>query len=143
MVVALDSGVPDGLSEPDQAELLTWFVEDLAGLTGVDPPTLDQAALGELAEGTQVDVVLDTMAGAGLGSGWARDNLRNRINVFSANMRAFLAYQPDHYLGRLVLISAADSPDDNVERWHALATDGLEHHQVLGNHCTPCCRNRI
>jgi amino acid adenylation domain-containing protein len=136
LVVVLDAGLPTAAYEPDQAELLSWFVDDIAGLASSDLPATDLTALRQLPASQQVDVVLAALESADLASEADREELRNRIQVFSANSRAFLACEPRRYDGRLVLLSAADEPDDDVERWHALAPGDFEHHVVPGNHYT-------
>jgi amino acid adenylation domain-containing protein len=136
LVVALDTGVPAAAYEPDQAELLSLFVGDIAGLASSELPPMDLTALRELPASQQVDAALAALGSAGLGSEEVREELRNRIKVFSANSRAYLAHLPDRYNGRVVLVSAADEPDDDVERWRALAPEDFEHHVVPGNHYT-------
>ncbi len=136
LVVVLDSGLPTTMYEPDQAELLTWFVRDLAGLATSDPPAIDLTALRQLAASEQVDAVLDALEAAGLESSAVRQELRNRIRIFAENSRAFLAHQPDRYDGRLVLLTAAQERDDDVGRWRALARADFEHYVVPGNHYT-------
>jgi thioesterase domain-containing protein len=136
LVILLDSGAPTAAYEPDQAELLSWFVSDLAGLAAADAPTMDMTTLRQLPASQQVDAALAALESAGLGTAAVRQELRNRIKVFSANSRAFLAHQPGRYNGRLVLLSAADEPDDDIRQWHALAPRDFEHYVVPGNHYT-------
>jgi amino acid adenylation domain-containing protein len=146
LVVMLDTGVPitggpntGGLitgAEPDQAELLAWFTADFAGIAGSDPPAMDLAALRQLPAGQQVDATLAALESAGLTSAELRAELRNRIRVFLGNSRAYLAYQPAPYDGRLVLLRAADEPDEDAERWRVLAPESFEHYVVPGNHYT-------
>jgi amino acid adenylation domain-containing protein len=136
LVVVLDAGLPTEAHEPDQAELLSWFVSDIAGLASSDPPEMDLTVLRQLPASQQVDLALDALESAGLASAAVRAELSTRIRVFLANSRAYLAYRPTKYGGRLVLLNAADEPDDDVERWHALAPEDFEHHPVPGNHYT-------
>jgi thioesterase domain-containing protein/acyl carrier protein len=136
MVVLLDTGIPTAPYEPDQAELLSWFVDDFTGLAAAESPALDLAALRQLPAGQQVDAVLAALESTVAGTADVRDELRTRIDVFSANSRAFLAHQPGGYAGRLVLLSAADEAADDVPRWRAVAPDHFEHHVVPGNHFT-------
>jgi thioesterase domain-containing protein len=135
VVLVLDSSLPPVQYSdiPEQAELLSWFADDVAALAGTAPPPLDLAGL---TPDQQIDVTLTALEPAGLGSAAIRAELRNRINVFLANSRAHLAHQLDPYDGRLVLLRAADEPDDDTERWRALAQGSFECYPVRGTHYT-------
>ncbi len=131
VVLVLDSGLPTAGYSPDQAELLSWFVRDVAALAAQAPPSVDLAGL---APDQQIDVTLAALESAGLGSAAIRAELRNRVRVFLANNRAHLAHQMEPYNGRLVLLRAADEPDDVTEPWRALARGSFECYTVPGTH---------
>ncbi|HET9896841.1 MAG TPA: alpha/beta fold hydrolase, partial [Streptosporangiaceae bacterium] len=131
VVLVLDSGLPAAADSPDQAELLSWFVRDIAALADAAPPSLD---LTGLAPDQQVDVTLAALESAGLGSAAIREELRNRVEIFLANNRAHLVHRMQPYDGRLVLLRAADEPDDVTEPWRALAPGGFECYTLQGTH---------
>jgi thioesterase domain-containing protein/acyl carrier protein len=136
LLVVLDTGLPDDPYEPDEAEVLTWFVRDVAGIARVTAPRLDLDAMRRLSEDEQIATALDALAAAGLIPEGLLDELTGRIRVFAANYRALLAYRPQPYPGRLVLVNAADEPADDLDRWRALAGGGLRRHVSPGNHYT-------
>ncbi|MQA25135.1 MAG: hypothetical protein GEU94_06630, partial [Micromonosporaceae bacterium] len=136
LVAALDTGLPAERHAPDPVELLAWFVRDVAGVATAAPPPLDLDALRRQPAAEQVEAVLTALEAAGLASADVREQLRARIEVFSANSRAFLAHQPRPYDGRLALLSAADHLDrEEVDRWRTVAA-GFEHHVTPGDHYT-------
>ena len=50
--------------------------------------------------------------------------------------RARRAYQPRVYPGRLVLLRAVENRRDPFKRWGGMGTEGLEIHEIPGNHDT-------
>lgn len=141
VVLVIDSGLPAGScapdqDSPDQAELLSWFVGDMSAMADAAPPSMDLTALRRLTPGQQVDATIAALESAGLGFEAISEQLRNRIDVFLANSRAHLAHQMECYDGRLVFLAAADEPDDDIERWRALAPRDFECHVVPGSHHT-------
>jgi thioesterase domain-containing protein len=142
VVLVIDSGLPatpyspDHEDSPDQAELLSWFVSDMSAIDGTAPPSMDLAALRRLTPGQQIDATIAALEMAGLGDEEIRELMRDRIDVFLANSRAHLTHHVDRYDGRLVFLIAADEPDDDIERWRAVASQDFEFHIVPGNHHT-------
>lgn len=131
LVFALDSGLPDGSPEPDQAELLSQFARDLAGLTGSE--ALDPAELRQLPEHEQIDVAL---ARAGQGMAASQAELRTRIGIFLSSGRAFWAYRPGSCAAPLLLVTTTDADEGTIGRWRAMAAGEFAHHAVPGTHYT-------
>jgi len=50
--------------------------------------------------------------------------------------RARRAYWPQIYPGRLVLLRAVENPRDPFKRWGGMGAEGLEIHEIPGNHDT-------
>ncbi|HEX6076506.1 MAG TPA: amino acid adenylation domain-containing protein [Micromonosporaceae bacterium] len=136
LLVVVDTGLPAEPYEPDQAEMLTWFVRDVAGIARTPVPVLDLDGLRQLSEEEQIVAALDAMTRADLIPEGLLNELTTRIRVFAANYRALLAHRPEPYPGRLVLVNAADEPAEDLRRWRALASEGLEHHVMPGDHYT-------
>ncbi|MEV0729600.1 amino acid adenylation domain-containing protein [Polymorphospora sp. NPDC050346] len=134
LVAALDTGLPDGSDEPDHADLLAWFVRDLAGIARARPPAVDPGQLRGRPEAEQVAAVLAAVAD--LVPGGLADELATRVRVFTANYRALLRHRPRPYPGRVLLLSAADEPADDLDRWRAVAAGGLDRRTVPGDHYT-------
>ncbi|GAA1293057.1 alpha/beta fold hydrolase [Saccharothrix xinjiangensis] len=70
---------------------------------------------------------------AGMGVEPGGSELATRFEVFSANVRAFLAHRPSRVDARVVLLSSEDSGSAYVERWRPLA-DAVR--VVSGDHYT-------
>jgi amino acid adenylation domain-containing protein len=63
--------------------------------------------------------------------------LRSLIEIYHANMRAFLSYAPQVYPGAITLFSAQQSPaPDRLRGWQDLTTGGVKVYPVPGNHLT-------
>ncbi|BCJ70074.1 hypothetical protein Prubr_70950 [Polymorphospora rubra] len=134
LVAALDTGLSDGSYDPDHAELLTWFVRDLAGIARTRPPAVDLGTLRARPEPEQVAAVVAAVAD--LVPGGLADELTTRVRVFVANYRALLRYRPRPYAGRVLLLSAADEATDDLDRWRAVVPGGLDRRVVPGDHYT-------
>jgi len=133
-VVMIDTMLPKTWGEESYRGLLQLFILDLAGMAGpaapqfAPPDGLDPEALEEAAG--------ETIAKAGLAPGMPLEELRVRMRVYAANMRAVRPYRPERYEGRVVLIRAADNPvvgDEVYEAWHR-ACPLLEQRTVPGDH---------
>ncbi|MEV0396635.1 amino acid adenylation domain-containing protein, partial [Polymorphospora rubra] len=134
LVAALDTGLSDGSYDPDHAELLTWFVRDLAGIARTRPPAVDLGTLRARPEPEQIAAVVAAVAD--LVPGGLADELTTRVRVFVANYRALLRYRPRPYAGRVLLLSAADEATDDLDRWRAVVPGGLDRRVVPGDHYT-------
>ncbi|MGC5016361.1 alpha/beta fold hydrolase, partial [Streptosporangium sp. DT93] len=133
IVVALDSGLPGDPYVPDDLEVLSGFVGDLAGIAGVRPPDVDPEPFRHLAWDALEERALAVLDDAGLLLSGTRDELRTRMRVFGTNTRAALSYRQREYPGRLVLISAAGHAAADLARWRALSP-AFEHRTVSGDH---------
>jgi thioesterase domain-containing protein len=58
----------------------------------------------------------------------------NLLNTFKVNFNAVRRYQAHEYDGRIVLLTAEKDPTEKVSAWEKLATRGVEHHVVPGDH---------
>ncbi|HEX6075175.1 MAG TPA: amino acid adenylation domain-containing protein [Micromonosporaceae bacterium] len=135
LVLALDTELPAEHSEPDEVELLSWFVRDVCGIAGVPVPALDLDAWRAMPSGGRVEAALAVLETEELVPADLREELRTRIRVFAANWRAFYDYRPDPYDGALALLSASEEPNGDWDRWRALC-GALDHRMVPGNHYT-------
>jgi acyl transferase domain-containing protein/thioesterase domain-containing protein/acyl carrier protein len=66
--------------------------------------------------------------------------LRRYYNLFKINIKAMRNYVPQAYPGRVIFFRASDRDSFNPQNpelgWHDLAMEGLEIHDVPGNHIT-------
>jgi len=133
IVIAVDTGLPTDQHVPDDMDVLSGFVRDLAGIAGVPALDVDRATLWAPDRDTLEDRALTVIEDAGLVPLGIREELRARIRVFTTNVKASLSHRPRGYGGRLVLISTAEDDDVDVAAWQALSPD-FEHRSVPGNH---------
>jgi thioesterase domain-containing protein/acyl carrier protein len=137
LLALFDTGVPPmAVHPPDDAELLTAFARDLAGLEGTEPPALDPDRLRRMPAGSRIDTVLAAVEEAGLIPAGTSGEVRSRVDIFLANARAYHTYRPTPYGGRITLFSAEAEHDDQLGWWRVFATGGLGHHVVPGTHHT-------
>ncbi|MFC0527566.1 amino acid adenylation domain-containing protein [Phytohabitans kaempferiae] len=136
LVVAIDSGLPRQREEVGDVDALVGFVRDLAGRAGITAPDLDAETYGRLDREALEERVLDVLDKAGLAPSGLRDEMRVRMRVYVANMRALHAHEPRAYGGRFVLVRAAEclAPAE-FERWPAVSPD-IEYRTAPGNHFT-------
>ena len=81
--------------------------------------------------------MLAAAQGAGaLPAGFELDRLRRLFDVFRTSIRAFRAYAPQPYAGRITYLQAAATPGGDAESWRRLAAGGLEALTVPGDHFT-------
>jgi thioesterase domain-containing protein len=116
--------------------MLAAYCQDLAALRRTSAPLMDLPALRRLPAGDQVETVVTLLEDAGLVPDSIRDEIRRRIAIFAATTQAFLTYQPTAFDGSIILLEAADSGQVKAAQWQPLATAGLEHHVVPGDHHT-------
>ncbi len=68
------------------------------------------------------------------------DELRRHHNLFRINLKAMRNYVPQPYPGRVIFFRACDRDSFNPQNpelgWQNLAMEGLEIHEVPGNHIT-------
>jgi amino acid adenylation domain-containing protein len=136
LVVALDTVLPPAdHSTPDETELLRWFVRDLCGIAGVPVPPLDLDAWRGMSSDSRSEAALAVLENEKLVPTDLREELRTRVQVFTANWRAFYDYRPETYDGGFALLSAMEEPSDDWDRWRKLCP-ALDHRIVPGNHYT-------
>jgi thioesterase domain-containing protein len=113
------------------------FVRDVAGAAGVEPPDLDLGACKTLDRDAMEELALDALDKAGLAPADLRDDLRVRMQVVAANMRALYEYRPPTYNGRVVLVRAEEESVASAELagWQD-ASPHLEQRSVPGDHYT-------
>jgi amino acid adenylation domain-containing protein len=117
-----------------RAQELFQFAGHLSRLSGLNPEAA--GLLGQM-DAEELKALLEDTPGAGGNlPPRALAELRELWRVFSHNLRASHAYQPQQYPGRLVLLRAAEGPREGLERdlgWSALASQ-VEVHEVPGDH---------
>ena len=68
------------------------------------------------------------------------DQLSRLFQIFRANVHAMMRYEPERYAGRITFFRAgdrrADAPEDPIDEWKSLASDGVEVHLAPGTHHT-------
>ena len=110
------------------------FADHLSRLSGLNP---EAAGLLGQVDPEELKALLEDTPGAGGNlPPRALAELRGLWRVFSRNLRASHAYQPQQYPGRLVLLRAAEGPREGLERdlgWGALASE-VEVLEVPGDH---------
>jgi len=121
----------DGVPETDPGGELARFVQDLGGLAGSG---ILPGPLPRLAPGAGLDEILSREdVQALLPDGFGPERVRELFRRFSANRRAFEAYRPGPWGGRVTLIRAEASPE-GVDAWRELARGGAEVHTLPGDH---------
>ncbi|MCT7982348.1 acyltransferase domain-containing protein [Laspinema sp. A4] len=126
--------LPAGFEE-DEAQILSY----LLGVGGNLPIASDR--LRQLEPEDQFRYFLaqgrDSIR---LPSDFGLPELRHYVDLFKRNVRAMRRYQLQPYPGRIVFFRASDrdeiSPRDPERAWLELAAEGVEIHEVPGNHIT-------
>jgi thioesterase domain-containing protein len=132
LLAVLDSAAPAPAPAPTLDELLGRFVRDLASQVGAPSPTLgDLTPLPTAAKVTEVGQRL--REAALISSEVGPRQLRARLAVFVANVRAAYAYAPGAYGGQVTLFRADASPPGDMA-WDAFARGGMTTHVLPGNH---------
>src|SRR6266536_3530341 len=135
LLALLDPSTPLGSEQPPPTALmLTWFMVDLGGVLGRQPPTLSQGELADLPLEEQLTAVIRRIWEAGLmPEGVDQERaLRPRLRVFLANVVSARMYRARRYDGEVTLISARTGLDD-CHTWERLA-GRLVRHVVPGDH---------
>jgi amino acid adenylation domain-containing protein len=138
IVVAIDSGLPAVAPDPTDADALASFVHDVAGLADVPLPAIDLEPDRDATvdRGTLEERVLDGLADAGLTPPELRDEVRRRMRVFAANLRASARYRPDGYDGRVALVrSTGGRAVPDYRMWADCGADVTDH-TTPGDHFT-------
>jgi thioesterase domain-containing protein len=132
LVAMIDSYVPAvsvaAQPEPDRAELVAMFAQDLLGASlaelSVDPSSLAGMDLEQLLEFAVSTGVLPP--------GTNPEHLKALFEVFEANLRAARRYEAQAREGQVVLFKAKDGAQD--DGWSGLVGAGLERHELAGDH---------
>lgn len=133
LLALIDVSVPDPSEPPTEVETLRAFVYDLASLMGKPPPEVDQR-VAEMDPQSRLATVLEVLCTAELVPPEVDGTfLRNRLDVFRANVQAAYRYSPDPYPERITLIRAGESPDTTAA-WSRMALGGIEDHVIPGDH---------
>jgi thioesterase domain-containing protein len=136
LLALFDSYVPrtPGQSEEiDDDALLVQFISDISGLYNLEPEQSSNTIEERLAALLQ-EVVRKGCAPPDLNL----QQLRRLFEVFRANVRAMLSYEPQLYPGRITFFRASEqiADVDPAHAWRNLAADGVEVHVVPGDHYT-------
>jgi thioesterase domain-containing protein len=97
-----------------EAELRSYFVQDVTGLTGGKAETDDLEELGARA-------------------GLSREELGERYRIFHRNALGQLAYRPQPYAGPVTLVRAEQSGDPTAD-WKRVVSGPFRGETVPGNH---------
>ena len=135
----LDSVAPHLLNsgnQPEEADLLHWFAQDLAGLAG-KPATLSKQDLAKLTGEQRFSKVLQEA------TGWLPENcdveqIENLYRVFRANCHGVLQYKPGPTKGKVTLFRA-EHPRENFPKhmgWKPFAKGKLQVIPITGDHYT-------
>ncbi len=145
LLALLDSWPPAYVRLSDNKETLTTllagFLQDLAGRANPQLDTIAERLL-PLEEEAQWDYALTLARTLNLvPPDMRREELSRLLEVFGANARAFLHYEPSYYDGRVTLFRASESEspptaDDPTVGWGALSGKEVQVEQVPGNHYT-------
>ncbi|HVR99801.1 MAG TPA: thioesterase domain-containing protein, partial [Thermoanaerobaculia bacterium] len=136
LVALLDSWAPALVPLPvpvREDDLVRLYLRDQAGLQGLDVSWLDgePPGMGEAA-------ALNWLLARAHENGLLRANLRPEqvrpiLDVYSANVRAGAAYQPQPGGGHLTLFRPGNSPEP-TNGWSALADEPVEVHEMDADH---------
>jgi thioesterase domain-containing protein/acyl carrier protein len=128
--------------EPDSAELLSRFLDDLAGISG-KVLEVHRDYLRQLDMQAQLKFVLDQAIRLNLlRPDMEISQFASLFEIFARNARAFLAYAPPPLeLGtRLMLFRASEGKDELRDGptlgWDQICADGIEIRNVPGDHYT-------
>jgi thioesterase domain-containing protein len=114
-VLLLDAAyVTDDEPMWSEAELRSYFAQDVSGLTGTTAGTDDVEELGARA-------------------GLSREELAERYRIFHRNALGLLAYRPGPYAGPVTLVRAEQSSDP-TDDWKRVLSGSFRAHTVPGNH---------
>jgi amino acid adenylation domain-containing protein len=129
----IDGSHPEPRPPAPQLELVTLFLENLAGIAGRPVPRVDPA-LGELAGAALVDALLAQLRAAELvPAGVGADFVAARYAVFAANANIIWGYRPPGpYAGRTRLI-LAEGVEPVADGWRPYCPD-LHAEVVPGGH---------
>jgi thioesterase domain-containing protein len=128
------------MTDIDEESLLRQFTWDLERLVGAELAlTLDE--LSQRGPEEQLPYLLEqAIKSNALPPDLALAQLDGLFQVFKANVRAMLNYEPRLYPGRIVLFQASEplagAAEDYTKGWAELAAQGVELRPVPGNHYT-------
>ncbi|HEX6291255.1 MAG TPA: thioesterase domain-containing protein, partial [Herpetosiphonaceae bacterium] len=146
LLVLLDSVAPAyfqqySLPEQSDATLIMAFINDLSGLAARAPsmPTAVLEAADKLPPDERVQTLLEHARSAALvPQELGMDRLRQRFEVFQANIRAIQHYLPGPYAGQALLLhtrySKGVAQSDPTLGWQELIPEGLAVAEVPGDH---------
>lgn len=136
LLAVLDSlGPAPGSPPPGLDEILQRFARDVASQAGAEAPALDGAS-AERPTGEKVAALARRLREAGLLSPEVDlRQVRARLAVFAANVRAAYAYAPGAWAGRAALFRAETSAPPDLG-WEAYVCGGLAIRVVPGDHHT-------
>ncbi|MFF0223665.1 amino acid adenylation domain-containing protein [Streptomyces sp. NPDC004629] len=137
-VIMIDSHAPAQVpagSEPDRAEIVEAIAANLRWSYGDD-----LKPVGEL-RGMTPDEHLDYLLAIARAADYlppdaGREQIRDVVDMWLANLRLLWNYRPEPLRGRVALIRAADDEHDVTESWRELAGPRLDVRAVPGNHYT-------
>ncbi len=134
-LAVLDVAANSTRGEADDATVLAWFAQDLAGLLGRPLP----AALGEIPADAPLAEAFARARDLGvLPADLDFAAAARRFEIFKRNLRLVEGYAARPYPGRLDLFRAAAShfadPADPTLGWGALAAGGVELRELPGDH---------
>jgi aspartate racemase len=128
------------IADIDEESLLRQFAWDLERLLGAELAlTLDE--LSQRGPEEQLPYLLEqAIKSNALPPDLALVQLNGLFQVFKANVRAMLSYEPRLYSGRIVLFQASEplagAAENYTKGWAELAAQGVELRPVPGNHYT-------
>jgi thioesterase domain-containing protein len=134
LLALLDSWAPvpgESHEIPGDADLLRSFLQDQAGMHGVDV----EAPAGDL------DALIAWGREAGLLKVDVRpEQVERLLAVYKRNLLAYASYRPQPAALRITLFRPDGAPPEArlhaANRWDGLAADGIEVHEVAGTHYT-------
>jgi amino acid adenylation domain-containing protein len=133
LLALIDSRVPlEELSQPSAGEALYWFAREIGffddnlGIPTAETPVVYRKVERGLWQEAKVRGLVP--------SEMTLLEFLKLLNTFKVNFNAVHRYQPHEYDGRVVLLTAEKDQTDKVSAWEKLATRGVEHHVVPGDH---------
>ncbi|HEX5115072.1 MAG TPA: thioesterase domain-containing protein [Pseudonocardiaceae bacterium] len=118
---------------PDDTTLLEWFADDLTATLGA--ASVDLRDLRGLPERDRTEALIDELEAAGVVPAGIRAELRTRVTVFAANIRAYLAWRPSAVDVPITLLPARETDPAEADRWLPFAPT-VSRHPVSGDHHT-------
>ncbi len=140
LLTLIDSSPPSSHQSQanfSDAELLSALTSELSDVFGARVSISYEELLG-LGPEEQLNYILESAMNNNAMPPSAEARLRRLLRILKTNLRAMQGYTPGQYDGQIQYFQAREvlpgRPVDAAQGWYPLATQGVEVHEVPGNH---------